>query len=84
MTSPLPEVVRYYADRHDGDPTEAAQLTERVLRRAEWRRRRGVRECQRCHVDKPPSEFSRDSRSSDGLRRYCRSCQRRQNARRSQ
>lgn len=64
------------AARTDGDEEEALQLYNATLRRLDWRRRRGFRTCSRCGLDKKPNAFSVDSRERDGLRRYCRECDR--------
>lgn len=66
--------VRSVAERYEGDDDEAERLTEAALRRLEWRKRHGGKECASCHEAKPVSEFGQDSRERDGLHRICRSC----------
>lgn len=42
---------------------------------------RKVKLCCRCGEDKPPSEFTKDKRRTDGLRSYCKACERASKAR---
>lgn len=42
----------------------------------------GERECSKCAVTRPLTEYNKDSKGVDGLRRYCRECERVQRAQR--
>jgi hypothetical protein len=61
--------------RYDGEDDEAARLAEAALRRLDWRRRRGGKECSRCGAVLPVSAFGPDLRRPDGLRYVCRPCE---------
>ncbi len=68
--------VRLVAARYDGDDDEVRLLEANALRRLEYRRRRGGKECPRCEETKPVSAFRRHSGKSDGLYAVCRDCER--------
>jgi len=38
-----------------------------------------MKRCNRCHIDKPESEFYKDSHTPSGLRYYCKVCGRKIN-----
>jgi hypothetical protein len=49
-------------------------LVEPALARLAWRKARSGKTCERCRERKALAAFARDSRNTDGLRRYCREC----------
>lgn len=65
------ELVADVARRYDNDEGD---LQRAVLARLAWRRARSGRYCFKCQQTKPISEYGRDVRERDGLRRECRSC----------
>ncbi|RAX48945.1 hypothetical protein DQ353_12560 [Arthrobacter sp. AQ5-05] len=60
-------------DRYGDD---APALFEAAFRRREYRLRHGGKHCPICERDLTVSAFSRDSQARDGLRGYCRECDR--------
>lgn len=64
------------AARYVDDPEEIPALVEAVLARRDWRARRGFKVCASCGLEKPPTEFGKDSSRADGLRVVCRECRR--------
>lgn len=74
-TPDFDDQARELADGY-ADEIDPSTLAELVLRRRDWRLRRGFRVCSTCRLRKPVSAFGRDGSRRDGLEPRCRSCRR--------